>query len=65
MVCDSLEHYTKAFPCLQEVQQYVKDCPNQPKVLTNPFPAQQQQVLAQNHAPPPGGNPGNLLQGAG
>ena len=63
MVCDTLDHYTKYFPCLKEVQQYVKEHPNQPIVLTNPFPAQQKHVIAQNTAPLPGGNPGNLPQG--
>lgn len=41
MVCDSLEHYTKDCPRLTEVQQHIKERPNQPSVLTNPFPAQQ------------------------
>ena len=63
MVCDSLEHYTKYFPKLKEVQQYVKEHPNQPTLLTNPFPAQQQQVITQNPAPPPRGNLGNVPQG--
>lgn len=60
MVCDSLDHYTKDFPRLKEVQQYVKERPNQPTILTNPFLAQQQQVVTQNLTPPPRGNPRNL-----
>ena len=42
----------------------MKECPNQPVVLTNPFPTQQKQVIAQNTPPPLGGNLGNLPQGA-
>ena len=41
MVCDTQDHYTKYFPHLKEVQQYLKEHPNQSEVLTNPFPAQQ------------------------
>lgn len=63
MACKSLEHYTKDCPCLKEVQQYVNECPNQPIVLTNPFPAKQQEVIAKTPTPPPGGNPRNLPQG--
>ena len=64
MVCDSLDHYTKDYPCLKEVQQHVKERPKKPTVLSNPFPTQQQQVIAQNPTPPLGGDPRNLPQGA-
>lgn len=65
MVCDALDHYTKDYPWLKEVLQYVKECPNQPRILTNPFPTQQQQFIVQNLAPPRAANPGNLPSGAG
>lgn len=59
MVCDTPDHYTKDFPFVKEVQQYVKERPNQLEVLTNPFPAQQQQTISKNLAPPLGGNLGH------
>jgi hypothetical protein len=63
MVGNSLEQYTKYCPHLKEVQEYVKERPNQPTLLSNPFFAQQQQVVSQNLASPPGGNLGNLPKG--
>ena len=59
MVCDAPYHYTKDSPCIKEVHQYVKECLNQPTILTNPFPAQQQHEISQNTTPPPAENLGH------
>lgn len=65
MVCGKIDHFTKYFTRLKEVQQYVKDRPNQTVVLTNPFHSQQQQqAIAQSPAPPLGNNAVHLPQGA-
>jgi hypothetical protein len=54
MICEE-DHYTKYFPHCEEVAKFMKGT-SQPVVLTNPFPIQQQQMVAQNHVPPQGGN---------
>ena len=57
MVC-SEDHFTKYCPHLTKIQQYVKGHPLQPIFLTNTFPPQQQQMVAQTPTPPNGGNVG-------
>jgi hypothetical protein len=57
MICAE-DHYTKDFPHREEVTKFLKGT-SQPAVLTNPFLIQQQQMVAQNPAPPQGGNAGH------
>lgn len=64
MVCIE-DHFTKVCLHLTKVQQYVKSQASQLKILTNPFPTQQQQMVATNLAPPQGGNAGHPQQGGG
>jgi hypothetical protein len=53
------DHYTRDRPHRTEVSKLFKGN-SQPVVLTHPFP-QQQSLVAQNLAPPQGGNPGHPL----
>ena len=57
MICED-EHYTKDYPHKEKVMKFLKGN-SQPTVLTDPFPPQQQQMVAQNHAPSQGGKPGH------
>jgi hypothetical protein len=45
MVCKE-DHFTKDFPCLSKVHQYLERwvSPSLPMVLTNPLPQQQQMI---------------------
>jgi hypothetical protein len=56
------DHYTRDCPHRDEVTKFLKGN-SQPVVLTNPFPPQQQTMVAQNPAPPQGGNTGHPPSG--
>ena len=58
MICVEY-HYTKDFPCKDEVTWFLKGN-SQPAVLTDPFPPPQQQIIAQNHVPSQGGKIGDV-----
>ena len=48
------DHFTRDCPCLMDIQKYVEQSKNPPPtILTNPFPAQQQQMVAQAPAKNP------------
>ena len=53
MICAE-DHYTKYFPHKDEVTQFLKGN-SKPVVLTDHFPPQQQQMIAQNPIPLQGG----------
>jgi hypothetical protein len=61
MICIE-DHHTKYCPHHEEVTKFVKGT-SQPTVLTDPFPPQQQQMVAQTPAPPQGGNTGHSHHG--
>ena len=60
MICGE-DHYTKGCPHREEVNKFLKGN-SQPIVLTNPFPPQHQQMVAQNPAPLKGGHAGHPSQ---
>ena len=53
------DHYTKDCPRKDEVTWFLKGN-SQPMVLTNPFPPQQQQMIAQNIVPSQGVQTGHI-----
>jgi len=57
-----LDHYNKYCPHREEVKNKLKGT-SQPVVLTNPFPTQQQKIIAQNPTPPQGSNVGHPHHG--
>jgi hypothetical protein len=61
MICTK-DHYTKYFPNHEEVAKFLK-CTSLPIVLNETFPTHQQQMVAQNHAPPQGGDVGHSHHG--
>ena len=61
MICCE-EHYTKYCPHHEEVNKILKGTP-QSTILTNPFPPQQQQMVAQNTVRLKGGNVVHPSQG--
>jgi len=52
----------KYYPHREEVTKFLKGT-SQPAMLTDPFPTQQQQMVAQNHAPLQGGNSSHFHHG--
>lgn len=62
MVCGE-DYFNKDYLHIMEAQQYVKGGDSQPIVLTNLFPSQQQQMVAQTPAPLSGGTVGHSQQG--
>ena len=66
LACKEEDHFTRDCPRLADVQKFVEQSKNPPPaVLTNPFPAQQQQLVAQvpaqQTAQPPSGAPSSSV----